>query len=49
MATGLKFYDLAKKKSFTTSNYKVMTKGGKRWAVAPTPSGSKAYRVMAKK
>ena len=45
----LKFYDLKARKSFTTSSYKCMTKSGRRFAVAATPSGGKAYRIMGKK
>jgi hypothetical protein len=45
----LKFYDLKAKKSFTTTSYKPMMKSGRKFAVATTPSGGKAYRIMAKK
>lgn len=51
MAEVLKFYDVKKKKSFTTANYKVVVKsmrnGKRRFAVAKSPlSGIMAYRVM---
>ena len=49
MATALKFYDLKGKKSFTTTSYKPQMKSGRRFAVANTPSGGKAYRIMSKK
>jgi len=50
MATKLKFYDLKKKKSFTTDKYKTVTKtvrGKKRkFAVADAPSGIKSWRIL---
>jgi hypothetical protein len=44
-----KFYDLKAKKAFTTSKYKMVSKSGRKFAVATTPSGSTAWRVMGKK
>lgn len=49
MATKMKFFDLGAKKSFSTATYKSVTKSGRKFAVATTPSGSKAYRLMGKK
>ncbi|MHA1476570.1 MAG: hypothetical protein ACTSPU_00070 [Promethearchaeota archaeon] len=51
MPPKLKFYDLKKKKAFTTDKYKVVTrkvKGNTRkFAVADAPSGIKAWRIIA--
>lgn len=44
----LKFYDLKAKKAFTTSNYKIITKKGRRFAVAKAPSGIESYRIVGK-
>ena len=44
----LKFYDLKKKKSFNTNIYKIITKSGRRFAVATTPSGIKSWRIVGK-
>jgi hypothetical protein len=44
----LKFYDLKAKKSFTTDKYAMKTKSGRKFAVAKTPSGSTAYRIVGK-
>jgi hypothetical protein len=45
----MKFYDLRSKKSFSTDKYTAKTKSGRRFAVAKTPSGSTAWRLMGKK
>jgi len=45
----LKFYDLKKKKSFTSTNYTTITKKGRRFAIATAPSGIKSYRIIGKK
>lgn len=48
----LKFYDVKKKKSFTTDKYKVVnkknskTKKMMKFAVAKAPSGIEAWRVL---
>lgn len=42
----LKFYDLKRKKSFTTDNYKIVVKSGRRFAVAKAPSGIDSYRII---
>ena len=44
----MKFYNLAARKSFTTSSYKLMKKSGKTMACASTPTGGKAYRLIGK-
>ena len=49
----LKFYDLKGKKSFTTSEYKIVIKTDKkgnkrRFAVATSPSGIPSWRVLGK-
>ena len=45
----MKFYDLKSKRSFTTGAYKCVNKSGRHFAVASTPSGGKAWRIVAKK
>jgi hypothetical protein len=45
----LKFYDLKKKKAFTSTKYKLVTKKGRNFAVAVAPSGCDAYRIVAGK
>lgn len=48
----LKFYDLKKKRTFTTDKFKFVvkqTKAGKRYfAVANAPSGVKSWRIVGK-
>jgi len=48
----LKFYDLKKKKSFYTTNYKIFskksTKGTRYFAETTAPSGSKSTRLISK-
>ena len=48
MAEKLSFYDLRAKKKFTTSNYKIVMKKGRRFAIADAPSGIKSWRIMGK-
>ena len=48
MAKELKFYDLKGRKSFNSSNYKVVVKKGRRFAMAKGPSGIDCYRIMGK-
>jgi hypothetical protein len=49
----LSFYDLKAKRKFSTDSYKVVTKNVKgtmrRFAVAKSPSGNDAWRVLPKK
>lgn len=42
----LKFYSMKDKKKFTTDQYTVKTKSGRKFAVAKGPSGSDCYRIM---
>ena len=42
----LKFYDLKGKKIFYSSNYKIVVKKGRRFAVTDAPSGIKAWRIV---
>lgn len=42
----LKFYDVKAKKPFVTSKYKIVKKKGRKFAVAKSPSGIQAYRIM---
>ncbi|MBR9700419.1 hypothetical protein GOV11_00970 [Candidatus Woesearchaeota archaeon] len=44
----LKFYDMKAKKKFTTDKFTIKTKKGRKFAVAKTPSGSTAWRIMSK-
>jgi len=44
----LKFYDLRGKKSFVTDSYRVVTKKGRKYAVATAPSGATAWRIIGK-
>ncbi len=48
----LKFYDLKKRKNFTTDKYEFTSKKTKRgivyFAVATAPSGIESYRIVSK-
>jgi hypothetical protein len=44
----LKFYDLRKRKAFTTSTYVIKTKKGRRFAIAKSPSGVESWRILGK-
>jgi len=44
----LSFYDLSKRKKFTSDKYKIVVKKGRKFAVADAPSGNKAWRIMGK-
>jgi len=46
--TKLKFYDVKGKKSFMSEKYKMVTKKGRKFAVAKAPSGIEAYRIVGK-
>lgn len=46
MVEKLTFYDLKNRKKFTTEAYKVVTKNGRKMAVAKAPSGITATRFM---
>lgn len=45
----LSFFDLKSKKKFTSSNYKLVTKSGRHFAVAKAPSGVQSWRIVGKK
>ena len=42
----MKFYDLRARKSFSTDKFSTVTKSGRKFAVATSPSGAKSYRLM---
>lgn len=44
----LKFYDVKGKKSFKSSNYRMVTKKGRKYAVCKAPSGIEAWRIVGK-
>lgn len=44
----LKFYDLKTKKVFHTDKYKIEMKGGRKFAIASSPSGHKSMRIVSK-
>lgn len=44
----LNFYDVKGKEKFETDKFKVVTKGGRKFAVAKAPSGIEAYRIVGK-
>lgn len=45
----LSFYDLRARKKFTSEKYKLVTKGGRNFAVATAPSGVASWRIVGKK
>jgi hypothetical protein len=45
----LNFYDVKSKKKFSTSDYKVLVKSGRRFAVAKGPMGNDCYRILGSK
>ena len=44
----LTFYDLKTRKKFTSSEYDVVEKNGRRFAVALGENGNKCYRILGK-
>jgi hypothetical protein len=44
----LSFYDLKKRKKFTTDKYKFVVKKGRRFAVTKAPSGCECWRIVGK-
>jgi len=44
----LAFFDVKGKKKFKSKNWKMVTKKGRRFAVAKAPSGIDAYRILGK-
>ena len=45
----LEFYDLKGRKKFKSNKYKIVTKGGRRFAVAIAPSGIESWRIIGNK
>jgi len=48
MPEALKFYDMKARKSFTTANYQLRTKGGRRFAIAKGAAGNECWRILGK-
>ena len=48
MVDKLKFFDLKEKKSFTTDKFTVKSIKGRRFAMATSPAGTKASRIVGK-
>jgi predicted AlkP superfamily phosphohydrolase/phosphomutase len=44
----LAFYDVKGKKKFKTKQWKMVTKKGRKFAVAKAPTGIDAYRILGK-
>lgn len=44
----LKFYDLKKRKSFTTDKYKVKKLKKRHFAITKAPSGAESWRIISK-
>lgn len=44
----LKFFDVKKQTSFFATKYRTVNKSGRRFAVAKSPSGIQAWRIIAK-
>jgi len=42
----LNFYDLKSKKKFMSSNYKIVVRKGRRFAVTKSPSGTECWRIV---
>ena len=49
MAKEMRFYDVKKKKAFSTSKYSRVTKGQAIMLKAKAPSGCDAYRIVGRK
>ena len=45
----LKFRDMRARKSFETDKFTIVTRSGRRFAVATAPSGVKSFRIVGKK
>jgi len=48
MAETLSFYDVKGKKKFKSDKYKIVTKKGRRFAIAKAPTGIDSYRILGK-
>ncbi len=44
----LNFFDVKAKKKFKATEYKIVKKGNRNFAVAKAPSGIDAYRIISK-
>ena len=44
----LKFYDVKSKKSFESEEYEIREIKGRKFAVAETPEGNEAFRILPK-
>ncbi len=44
----LKFFDLKARKVFMTDKFTIVTRSGRRFAVAIAPSGIKSFRIIGK-
>lgn len=44
----LEFYDLKEKQKFKTTNYEIVIKNNRRFAVADAPSGIKSWKILGK-
>ena len=44
----LQFYDVKGRRKFKTDKYKIVTKKGRKYAIANAPSGIKAWRILGK-
>ena len=44
----LSFYDVKGKTKFTSSDYKIVNRSGRRFAVSKAPSGIEAWRILGK-
>lgn len=42
----LKFFDLKRKRSFSTNKYSYKIRAGRKFAVAKAPSGVKSWRIL---
>jgi hypothetical protein len=49
MAEKLVFYDVKSKKKVASTAWKVVNRGGRRFAVAKAPAGHQMWRVLGKK
>lgn len=48
MPEKLSFFNVKTKKKFTSTSYRIVNKKGRRFAVAKTPNGFEAWRVLGK-
>ena len=48
MTQPLKFYDLKEKKAFTSNDYKIENRNGRKFAVAHSPTGTESWKAVSK-